>query len=147
MIIEIKQIFNAEELNILTDQKNSFDTMSFEFSEKYLASLKEVFLKGFQFFAEDSGQLAGYIASIESKRWPESLEIIELFVSQKYQGVGVGTRLVNKVIQIAKEFQKSAIVVQTEKENIPAQRLYEKLGFEKADNPNWEGITYRLDLA
>ncbi|KKP84608.1 MAG: hypothetical protein UR83_C0017G0004 [Candidatus Moranbacteria bacterium GW2011_GWF2_35_54] len=39
-------------------------------------------------------------------------------------------------------------MTQTEFENIPAQKLYEKIGFEEINNPEWkEGITYKLNFA
>lgn len=143
--MEIKKVKNKEELDILLGKNASFERLNFSFTEEYLNKLKNSLSNGLQFFAFEEKEFAGYIASIKSTNWSGQLEIIELFVEPKYQGKGIGQQLIDKIVETAKADSLLGIIVQTEKENIPAQRLYEKKGFELIDNPNWnDGLTYSL---
>lgn len=48
-------------------------------------------------------------------------------------------------LEKAKKLNLKGSITQTEFENIPAQKLYEKIGFVKIENKEWnEGITYEL---
>jgi ribosomal protein S18 acetylase RimI-like enzyme len=142
--MKIKKVLEQKELDILTDKSADFGELHFVFSEEYLSRLKNWLDDGFQFFALEDDKFAGYIAAIKSEKDKNSLQIVELFVDPAYQGKSFGTKLVEKMIALAKENNFFGIIVQTEKENIPAQKLYEKLGFEEIKILDWsDGITYR----
>lgn len=52
-----------------------------------------------------------------------------LAVSAAYRGHGVATALVKKAIDAMTQRNADEIVLETEETNIPAMRLYERLGF------------------
>ena len=147
--MKISKVNDPEDLNILKDKRASYEKINFGFSDEYLDKLKGMFSKNgsLQLIAEEKGRFFGYIASIPSEHWPEHLEIIELFVGPAFQGKGVGTNLVGQIIDFAKTTSKEGVIVQTEKENLPAQNLYVKLGFVPIENPEWQnGVTYRISF-
>ena len=55
--------------------------------------------------------------------------IAMLAVSAAYRGHGVATALVKKAIDAMTQRNADEIVLETEETNIPAMRLYERLGF------------------
>ena len=141
------QIHKPEELDVLKSQKASFENLNFAFSDDYLQSLKELLsLKNpYQLIAKSNGDFAGYIASSEREYKPNYLWLTELFINSKFQGKGLGSELVSKAIDFARKQNLEGVVTQTEFENIPAQKLYEKFGLKQIENPDWkEGITYEL---
>ncbi len=146
--MEYFQIRDKKEIEILKGKSARYEGLNFSFSEQYLQTLKDLLAEkhAFQMFAKDGdGSLAGYIASVEKEARPKFLWIIELFVDPKYQGKGIGSSLLERVVQEAKKKNLKGLVVQTEFENIAAQNLYKKAGFKEIDNPVWkDGITYML---
>ena len=52
-----------------------------------------------------------------------------LAVSSTFRGQGVATALVKKAIDAMAERNADEVVLETEETNIPAMRLYERLGF------------------
>jgi peptide alpha-N-acetyltransferase len=52
-----------------------------------------------------------------------------LAVSSEYRGRGVATKLVRMAIDAMIERNADEVVLETEETNIPAMRLYERLGF------------------
>jgi ribosomal protein S18 acetylase RimI-like enzyme len=54
-----------------------------------------------------------------------------LSVFPEYSGNGYGTELLHRAIAIAKEVHYQTVSLNAETENLPAIRLYEKLGFAK----------------
>lgn len=151
MIIKYFGIFSKEELSVLKGKSASYKNLTFSFSDEYLQKLADLFDKKncIQLFAKDSesDNVAGYIAAAETFE-KDYLTIVELFVDPLYQRKGVGTGLIEKAIEYAKKKNLNGAITQTEFENIPAQKLYEKFGFVKIENPEWsKGVTYRLEFA
>lgn len=67
-----------------------------------------------------------------------------LAVSPDYQGKGIGSEMVREAINLAKEKGMQAIRLDALASNIPAHRMYERLGFEYrgkqhlyAENTGW----------
>ena len=52
-----------------------------------------------------------------------------LAVSSQYRGHGIATELVRRAIDAMAQRDADEIVLETEETNIPAMRLYERLGF------------------
>ena len=146
--ITIQQCVDPKNLDILKGRQASYKNLNFVFSESYLKELKNSMLKNgsLQLIVEEDGNFAGYVASETSERWLNYIEILELFIDPQFQGKGIGTKLTTKIIDFAKTLEKG-VIAQTEKDNLPAQKLYEKFGFVKIKNLEWlEGITYKLDF-
>lgn len=57
--------------------------------------------------------------------------IEELQVLEKFQGQGLGKRLVNHALKQMKENAVEAVYLDTREGNTPAQNLYESLGFQQ----------------
>lgn len=140
-------VTDPAQLNILASQKASYGDLNFSFSEKYLNWLKSQLKNkhAYQVILEEDDQFVGYLASAETL-WNDKLTIVEVFVSPNFQGRGIGKKLLSFAVEFAKKNGLQGLVVQTEHENTPAQKLYEKFGFAKLENKEWEGITYSLAL-
>ncbi|CAF1174721.1 unnamed protein product [Didymodactylos carnosus] len=61
----------------------------------------------------------------------QALYLILFGVKKSYQGIGIGTKLLDIIIQYTKRDHCNFIFLHTECSNIKAIRLYEKLGFKK----------------
>jgi ribosomal protein S18 acetylase RimI-like enzyme len=83
--------------------------------------------------AVDEGQVIGMASGVHyihpDKPAPEMF-INEVGVSGRYQGQGIGKRLMAKMLEVAKETGCSAAWVTTETSNTAARRLYESAGGE-----------------
>ncbi|MFA5799549.1 MAG: GNAT family N-acetyltransferase [Candidatus Peribacteraceae bacterium] len=147
MNMKVVFVKHPAQLDILAGQKASYDHLDFSFSEKYLNQLKSLLgnKHSYQIILEDDGNFVGYLASAETL-WSNHLTIIEVFVSPEYQGKGVGKILLSHAIEFAKKEGLAGLIVQTENDNVPAQKLYENRGFQKFENREWEGISYKLAL-
>ncbi len=147
--VKFIQVNNPRELSVLRNKKANCKDLNFSFNTNYIQKLSN-HLKSknaIQIIAKINDKFAGYIASAEIlEQYPNYLVIFELFVDPVSQGCGLGTKLVQKIINQAKNKNMKGVIVQTEKENIPAQKLYEKIGFTKIENSDWEeGITYTYE--
>jgi len=80
--------------------------------------------------AEKDGQLVGYAAALLEGRGLG--HIFSIAVLRKHRRKGVGTNLVNRMIEILKKHGASSIRLEVRRKNRRAQKLYEKLGFKKA---------------
>ena len=56
----------------------------------------------------------------------------DLYVKENARKKGFAEKLIYKAIDFAKETGAKGVLLETAKENMTAQRLYEKLGFVKA---------------
>lgn len=54
----------------------------------------------------------------------------DLYIAPDYRGQGMGTSLINNAKDVCKVTLQKGIIIQTETTN-PAQKLYERLGFNK----------------
>ena len=64
-------------------------------------------------------------------------------VEEQYRGQGVGTKLMQKVIELAKNRGVDSIDLNVNKENIAAKKLYEKAGFIKTNKDYYRMILNR----
>lgn len=60
-----------------------------------------------------------------------SLPWFGIAVSDKYQGQGIGKMLIEDIFSVLQKENYGGLILRTSKENIPAQKLYEKCGFER----------------
>jgi len=84
---------------------------------------------------EEDGKLIGFGALITC-RVPSAGEvgrIEDLIVDENYRGKGFGRILVEKLISVAKEKNLKKINLTSNPQRITAQKLYEKMGFQKRD--------------
>lgn len=57
----------------------------------------------------------------------------DLFVAEEYRRHGVGKALMNQAKEYAVETNTAGILLETSKDNVKAQALYESAGYEKED--------------
>jgi ribosomal protein S18 acetylase RimI-like enzyme len=107
---------------------------------------------------EDDG-LVGCVTFVSqaSSPWAELLEDEEagirmLAVRPFVQGRGIGARLVEACVEQSRELNKAAVMLHTTPWMTAAQRLYERLGFERFEERDWQPVpqvpllAYRLVL-
>ena len=72
------------------------------------------------------GKRAGYVGS-----WLTipNAEILNMFVSEKYRGIGIGYLLMEKIIEICNEQEIENLTLEVRKSNTYALKLYSSLGF------------------
>lgn len=72
------------------------------------------------------GERAGYVGS-----WLTipNAEILNMFVSDKYRGLGIGYLLLEKIIEICNDQEIENITLEVRKSNVYALKLYASLGF------------------
>jgi len=88
--------------------------------------------------AEEDKQIVGFI-------WAHFIQygffkygtIDELFVKKEFRGKGIGSALLKKAIKKLQNFKVKIILVDTEKENKEAIKLYKNVGFELGKRGLW----------
>ena len=85
------------------------------------------------FFAMDGAQAVGTAAAIRVA--PEMFELGKMAVSPSHQGQGLGERLGRAVIDYARSEGAAKVYLETNSRLANAIRLYQRLGFRKADFP------------
>lgn len=78
------------------------------------------------FVATINDEVAGYIIAWE---FENSIHIGNLAVKKDYRRKGIATRLIQKIIEIAVKKHYRFVSLEVRKSNLPAIRLYEKMGF------------------
>jgi len=76
-------------------------------------------------------QLYPTFSSVSMKR---SWVLNDLYVKQIARKRGIGEKLMEAAIEFAKQTGAKGLLLETGKENVNAQRLYEKIGFTKEAN-------------
>lgn len=105
---------------------------SVEDEEKYIGSLQQS-KNSVMFFAKCDGKIIGdgSFSSVERERIKHRGEL-SVSVLKEYWGCGVGSRLMEAVIDFAKNVAGCEIIhLQVRSDNKRAIKLYEKYGFEK----------------
>ena len=86
------------------------------------------------YLAVDGGRIVGLVSLILYKTLLHAggtALINELVVAEGARGRGIGRRLVQRVIEVAREQGMDEVEVGTEKDNIPARRFYKSQGFDQ----------------
>ena len=84
--------------------------------------------------AEEKGNLYAFVTySIRTVvRYPKPvLEVEELYVDPKYRKSGIGTKLLERVIDFAKRTNSQQIHIVSDLSRLGAHEFYQKVGFEK----------------
>lgn len=85
------------------------------------------------YFLYANGSLAGYIKLNEAPSQsdindPDSLEVQRIYVSGRFQGMGLGRYLLNTAISMARERKKKYLWLGAWEHNEKALRFYKKMG-------------------
>ena len=79
------------------------------------------------YFYYDNGECAGQIRI--RKYWNGYAFIEDIAVSQNYRSKGIGTQLINKAVEWAKQKNLCGLMLETQDNNLPACKFYHKFGF------------------
>lgn len=123
------------EIDKLVFDGNSYwtiDNFLMEFKSKWECSLVAL---------EDKNIIGFMICSIKG----ENLHIHRIAVSPKYQRQGIGTSLMEHLFSNCNKSNIKFITVKTKKNNVNAQRFYERQNFKKmgTDGPNY---VYKVEI-
>lgn len=80
------------------------------------------------FVAEVDGKRAGYVGT-----WltDPNAEILNIFVSEPFRGLGIGSKLMDQVIEVCKQEHVKHITLEVRTTNLVAIRLYEAFEFQE----------------
>jgi streptothricin acetyltransferase len=126
-------IVNSHLILHIQDNKISYSILPVEPYEKILTVDVEdytTFINNPQkviFFADVDGKPAGQIKLIPW--WNKFAYVEELIVDTEFRGKGVGRALMTHAIEWAKGRHFPGLTLETQDNNVPACRFYEKCGF------------------
>lgn len=86
------------------------------------------------FIAYEGGEAVGFTQlypSFSSVNMKRSWILNDLYVKKEYRGKGAGEKLIYKAIEMARDTGAKGVLLETASDNIPAQGLYEKIGFKR----------------
>jgi len=133
------------------EYKEDFKRLNIEWLEKYfyvesfdneVLSNPETYILskgGYIYFACFKGEVVGTCALMKDS--DSSWELTKMAVTEHYQGLKIGHKLAQKIIDTFLSFNSGTLFLETNSKLIPAIRLYEKLGFVQQENPK-EGSHY-----
>jgi len=146
-MIAYATINDINEIDVLFGKESTFANLHYKYDCETIEMLKRNFLRPDSHYtiAKENDQFAAFCAT-DSDWWePRYFFLREIFVMPAYQGQKIGEVLIKESINHGKKNEALGIVTETAFENVPMQKLCEKLGFRKWVNPQWiEGITYKL---
>ena len=99
--------------------------------------------------AVDNGLIAGFIGSMYLF---ENGDIINVCVDEAYRRRGVGQALIGQLLAYLKERGVERVLLEVRKSNLPAIKLYEKLGFtlsgerKKYYEDTEDALIYKMEL-
>ncbi len=90
----------------------------------------------------EEGDIMGVIALVEMNIFTGRIGLIEEVATHpRYRGKGIATAILKEAIRIARKKQMKSLKLNTNTHNIPANKLYERLGFTRKDD-----YVYKLAL-
>ena len=122
------------------EYKSDFETLNLQWIKKYFKVEEEdsrilknpesyVIDGGGQiFFALKNGKAIGTAAMVLTKE--KIFELSKMAVDSRYQGLGIGRKLINECISFAKKKSADEIFLITNDQLLPAMELYYSSGFE-----------------
>ncbi|PLJ78256.1 ribosomal protein S18-alanine N-acetyltransferase [Infirmifilum sp. NZ] len=125
MEVEIRAVRPEDLFYIIEMEERIFGADAFSFN--YLFYLYEN-CREFFLIADYKGVLVGYVVSC---RESEELHVHSIAVAEWFRGKGVGRRLMEETLRLARLRGLKRVRLEVKTENTVAISLYEKLGFER----------------
>lgn len=143
---------NIDDLDALTDLFDLYRVFYRKPSKKIAgkAFLKKRFENNDSviFVCEKKGQLVGFTQlypKFSSARMVRNWILNDLYVLESERKTGIAGRLIDTAVQYARLDHSEFIQLETERDNITAQRLYREKGFVEVDSDgSW--IVFRQDV-
>lgn len=86
--------------------------------------------------AEENGELLGGAGIFPSDGLPEdTCELVKMYLSPAARGKGLGRKLIEEALKLAKQYGYSQVYLETMPEPQQAVKVYEKFGFEFLSAP------------
>ncbi|MGM0835383.1 MAG: GNAT family N-acetyltransferase [Bacillota bacterium] len=126
---EAAHLFNL--YRVYYEQKSDMDGAVNFLHERISNEESVIFLTYDQEQAVGFTQLYPSFSSVQMKR---TWVLNDLFVHEAHRGKGIGEQLVKKAIEFADSRGAAGVLLETMPDNVNAQRLYERIGFEKEEN-------------
>uniref|UniRef100_A0A673BV74 Si:ch211-195e19.1 n=1 Tax=Sphaeramia orbicularis TaxID=375764 RepID=A0A673BV74_9TELE len=106
--------------------------------------------------AESDGRVVGTVACLPNQDVPECLELKRMSVRHSHRGMGIAKALCQTVADFTRERGYAAVVLYTSVVQTDAQKLYERMGYQRirefvvpelvAKLTNFTLYEYRLEL-
>ena len=112
---DLQAIFELEKELFLEDKWSYF-----QFLEEFKNKFSKIWV------LKKEGEVTGYLIFREFS--PE-IEIFKIGIKRKHQRKGLGTKLLQKLIEIGKEKKISKIFLEVKASNLQVYNFYKKLGF------------------
>ena len=114
---------DVEEIgNILQNQFDNFWNTNILKQEVENKSCKYIVAKS------DDGEILGFAGILINV---DVVEIMNIVVKKTHRNQGIGQKLLEKLIELAKQTNLNIIDLEVDSKNIPAINLYKKLGFQE----------------
>ncbi len=125
-----------ENLKILKMTRKDYeqikDSLTLEFDDFWSPSILESELRGenkmYLVAKQKDQQIVGFAGMMFLDK---TMEIMNLVTKKQNRGNGIGTLLLNKIIEIAENKNIKEIMLEVKESNLVARKLYEKAGFFK----------------
>lgn len=108
---------------------------------------KRIWDKGLVLLEEKDNEIIGVLTyliyKVNNKRFYGSkgdIQIREMGVRKDFQRKGIGTKLVNRILDLAKEIKSAQVVLGVRKDNVNAVSFYDKNGFKLKRGITWEQL-------
>ncbi len=141
IIFRLPKISDAEQAKKNLDKLVDEDALISIVKKKTLAEEKE-WIKGMlkdiknkkcvSLMCEINGKLAGGAGVDSKKEGMSHVGIIGIALQKEARGLGIGTKLLNSIMKLAKQELKTEIIELHYFKGNPAARLYKRLGFTEA---------------
>jgi ribosomal protein S18 acetylase RimI-like enzyme len=137
------EVYSMSDVSIIqynSQYKEDFKRLSYEWLKKYVSvepederilnNPEEAVLNGggFIFFAKYNNEIVGTVSLIKLIE-ENAFELAKLAVTEKYQGLKIGQKLMEKCMEVAKQEGVDKVILFTNHKLISAIELYKKLGF------------------
>lgn len=97
---------------------------------------------GMIFYVQYKDVIVGTVSLLKIDK--QTFELSKMAVSEEIQGLGIGKKLLEHCIEVAKEQQIEKLILYSNRSLKPAIHLYKKFGFQEIDLK--EGIYERADI-
>lgn len=137
---KIKSIRDIEIIRNMESFKYKLDQSTINTLVKHFILEDSLYL-----LAKQDEKFAGF-CSIDRGWWEDGYFFVrEIIVDQGFRKLNIGYELMSRCITHAKKCGAVGVITETAFDNIPMQRLSQKLGFKEWENSQWkDGITYKM---
>ncbi|NLK12092.1 MAG: ribosomal protein S18-alanine N-acetyltransferase [Candidatus Phytoplasma sp.] len=116
-------IENLEDI-VNLEKKHLNQTLGYDFLNQELTTNPYTYMIGY----EKEKKLIGYLSA---RIFEENAEILNIVVEKEFQKQGIGTKLLQTLINEVEKRKIKSIILEVRASNHNAQKLYQALGFEK----------------